>query len=240
MTPQRCAAFFDFDGTLIRGDSQAMELTWRLRHHRHPALFVLRLIPTIIIGLLVEWGMVSQRTHNRTYLRTYRGSKEIDLLKHGEELFQRKIHRAFIPQVMEIMAARRRAGDAIVIVSATPYHIMAAVATYLKPDFLICTRLETDPLGRCTGRSLGPICIGAEKAKRIRDLAACHHLDLAAARAYSDHHVDLPMLTSVGKPHVVNPSKRLGNMASKHGWPIHHFIFFILTGQFFIDNIFLL
>lgn len=222
--PQRCAALFDFDGTLIRGDSQAMEVTWRLRNQRHPALLALRLIPTMIFSLLAGLRLVSQRTYNQIYLRTYRGSREIDLLKQGEDLFQRKIHRAFIPQVLEIMAARRRAGDAIVIVSATPHHIMAPVATYLKPDFLICTRLETDPLGRCTGRSLGPICIGAEKAKRIRDLAACHHLDLAAAHAYSDHHVDLPMLTSVGQPQVVNPSKRLKNMANKHGWPIHHLI----------------
>jgi HAD superfamily hydrolase (TIGR01490 family) len=221
VTPQRRAAFFDFDGTLIRGDSQAMEATWRLGHERHWALFALRLIPTIILGLLTKLGFVSLRAHNQAYLRTYRGSKEIDLVKQGEALFQRKIRRAFIPQLLDIMTAHRRAGDAIVIVSATPHHILAPVATHLKPDYLICTRLETDPLGRCTGRPLGPICIGVEKAKRIRDLAVCHHLDLADGHAYSDHHVDLPMLTSIGQPQVVNPSKRLANTARKRGWPIH-------------------
>lgn len=237
MTPQRRTAFFDFDGTLIRGDSQAVEVTWRLRHQRRPTLLALRLIPTMIVGLLAGSGLVSQRAHNQAYLRTYRGSKAFDLAKQGEELFRRKIRCAFMPQALDIMAAHRRAGDAVVIVSAAPHHILAPVATYLKPDFLICTRLETDPLGRCTGRSQGAICIGAEKAKRIRDLAACHHLDLAAAHAYSDHHADLPMLTSVGRPQVVNPSKRLENTARKHGWPIHFFIF-VLTGQFFIDKIF--
>jgi HAD superfamily hydrolase (TIGR01490 family) len=202
-----------------------MEMIWRLRHQRHPALFGLRLISTIIIGLLVELGMASQRTHNRTCLRTYRGSREIDLLKQGEELFQRKVRRAFIPQALEIMAAHRRAGDVIAIVSAAPYHILAPVATYLAPDFLICTQLETDSNGRCTGRPLGAICIGAEKVKRIRDLADRHHLDLATAHAYSDHYADFPMLTSVGQPHVVNPAKRMKNTARKHGWPIHHLIF---------------
>jgi HAD superfamily hydrolase (TIGR01490 family) len=200
-----------------------MEATWRLRHQRHPALFTLRLMPTVLLGLLAGLGLASQRAHNQAYLGTYRGSKEIDLIKQGEALFQRKICRAFIPQVLEIMAAHRRAGDAIVIASATPHHILVPVAIYLKPDYLICTRLETEPLGYCTGRSLGPICMGVEKAKRIRDLAAWYHLDLAAGYAYSDHHVDLPMLTSIGQPQVVNPSKRLENTARKHGWPIHHF-----------------
>lgn len=222
-TPQRCAAFFDFDGTLIRGDSQAMEATWRLRHLRYPALFVLRLIPTLILGLLARLGLVSQHAQNQAYLRTYRGSKKIDLAKLGEELFERKIRRVFLPQALDIMAAHRRAGDVIAIVSAAPLHILGPVATYLRPDVLIGTRLETDPCGRCTGRPLDAICIGGEKALRIRDLAACHYLDLTASHAYSDHHADVPMLTSVGHPQVVNPSKPLGNTARKHGWPIHRF-----------------
>jgi HAD superfamily hydrolase (TIGR01490 family) len=154
-------------------------------------------------------------------LRTYRGNSEIDLIKQAEALFQMKIRRAFLPRLLDLMAAHRRAGDAIVIASATPYHILVPVVNYLKPDFLICTQLETDAGGCCTGRSLGAICIGVQKAKRIRDLAACHHLDLAAGHAYSDHHVDLPMLTAVGHPQVVNPSKRLEGTAHKHGWPIH-------------------
>jgi HAD superfamily hydrolase (TIGR01490 family) len=224
VTAQRPAAFFDFDGTLIRADSQAMEVFQRFRHERHPAVFALRLIPTVVIGVLAGLGLVSQRVHNQAYLRTYLGSKAVDLMKIGEDLFEKKIRRAFIPQALDIMAAHRRAGDAIVIVSAAPHHILTPVQKYLKPDFLICTRLKTDTYGCCTGRPQGAICIGAEKTKRIRDLAASHRLDLAAAHAYSDHHVDLPMLTTVGHPHVVNPARRLEKTARKHGWPIHQFM----------------
>jgi HAD superfamily hydrolase (TIGR01490 family) len=221
VAPRRRAAFFDFDGTLIRGDSQTMEAIRRLRQPRHRALSALRLIPTTAIGLMAAVGVVSQRMQCHAYIKTYRGSKQTDLIEQGEALFESNIRRAFIPHALEIVAAHRRTGDAIVIVSATPQHILAPVAKYLKPDSLICTRLEADGLGRCTGRSLGAICIGIEKATRIRELAACHRLDLAAAHAYCDHPADLPMLTSVGHPHVVNPSKRLAKIARRHGWPIH-------------------
>lgn len=223
VTSRRGAAFFDFDGTLIRSDSQVMEAAWRLRYQSHPALFLIRLFPSMIIGLLAGLGLASQRANNLAYLRTYRGCKEVDLAKLGQDLFLRQIRSAFIPQSLDIMAAHRRAGDIIVIVSATPHHILAPVATYLETDRLICTQLETDPFGRCTGRPRDAICIGAEKAKQIRNLAACHRLDLSAVHAYSDHHADVPMLTGVGRPHVVNPSKRLENTARKRGWPIHHF-----------------
>ncbi len=223
MTPRRGAAFFDFDGTLIRSDSQAMEATWRLRHHRHPALFLTRLLPSMIMGLLAGLGLASQRAYNLAYLRTYRGCHESDLVKQGEGLFRKKIRRAFIPRTLDILAAHRRTGDSIVIITAAPHHILAPVAVYLEPDFLICTQLEVDSLGRCTGRPRDAICIGDEKAKQIRHLAVRHRLDLAAAHAYSDHHADVPMLTSVGRPHVVNPTKRLENTARKQGWPIHHY-----------------
>lgn len=224
MTPRRSVAFFDFDGTLIWGESQAMEAHRRFHHERHPTELALRLIPTMVIGLLSGLGVVSQRVYNQAYLKTYRGSKEADLMKQGESLFEKKIRRTFIPHALDYIAAHRMAGDAIVIVSAAPYHILAPVEKYLKPDFLICTRLETDTLGRCTGRSQGAICIGAEKAKRIRELAARHRLDLATAYAYSDHHADLPMLIAVGHPQVVNPTKRLENLARRHGWTIHQFM----------------
>lgn len=223
MTLSRRAAFFDFDGTLIQGDSQAMEASLRLRQERHPAVLALRLVPAMAIGVLAGWGLVSQRWHNQAYTGTYRGSHEADLVKRGKELFEEKIRPAFLPRALDLMAAHRKGGDAIVIVSATPHHLLAPVAADLKPDFLICTRLETDPLGCCTGRPLGAICIGAEKARRIRNLAARHHLDLASAHAYSDHHVDLPMLTGVGHPHAVNPARRLETIARRHGWPVHHF-----------------
>jgi HAD superfamily hydrolase (TIGR01490 family) len=223
MKSGRRAAFFDFDGTLIRGDSQAMEAIRRLRREGHAARFALRLIPTLVTGVLAGLDLISQRAHNQAYLRTYRGYLAIDLAKQGEDLFQGVIQQAFMPQALEILAVHRRAGDTIVIVSATPHHILAPVALHLKPDLLICTRLETDRLGRCTGRPQGAICIGLEKARQIRTLADRHHIDLTAAHAYSDHHADLPMLTSVGHPHAVNPTKRLADKARQHGWPIHYF-----------------
>jgi HAD superfamily hydrolase (TIGR01490 family) len=223
VTARHPAAFFDFDGTLIRGDSQAMEATRRLRHEPNAAVLALRLIPTMVSGVLAGLDLVSQRTHNQAYLSTYRGRKEIDLIEQAEALFASKIRPAFILPVLEIMAMHRQAGDVIAIVSATPRHLLAPVENHLKPDLLICTRLESDALGRCTGRPLGGICTGPEKAKRIRDLAARQRLDLAASHAYTDDPVDLPMLTRVGHPHVVNPSKRLEKMARKQGWQIHRF-----------------
>src|SRR5262249_38770006 len=58
------------------------------------------------------------------------------------------------------------------------------------------------------------------KAEAMTALAAEHGFDLQASYAYSDSASDLPMLSIVGHPVVVNPDAELTRMAREHGWQI--------------------
>ena len=55
----------------------------------------------------------------------------------------------------------------------------------------------------------------------MRTFAETHAIDLAASHAYGDSIADLPMLETVGHPHVVNPDKALAAVARRRRWPIH-------------------
>jgi len=46
------------------------------------------------------------------------------------------------------------------------------------------------------------------------------NIDLASSYAYGNHQADLPLLESVGYPHVVEPTKPLKNVAMKKNWPV--------------------
>jgi phosphoserine phosphatase len=77
--------------------------------------------------------------------------------------------------------------------------------------------------GVYTGRLRGELLHGAAKADAVRALALAEGLDLARCSAYSDSSNDLPMLSLVGHPTVINPDRRLRRHAAEQGWPMRDF-----------------
>lgn len=223
MTLETHAAFFDFDGTLIAGDSQTLEMIHILKNGPPSWMFYIRALLPLATAVLYHSGLVSQRIHNIAYLKTYRHVHEREVVRRSQRLFEKEIRKIFIPQSMELMEHHAREGAVIVVVSATTCQILEPVRQFIRPDFTACTALETDKDGRCTGRSLGRICIGTEKARQVRELAEMHHIDLSKSYAYSDHHADIPLLETVGFPAVVNPTARLLRIANQRGWVVHQF-----------------
>src|SRR5205823_895534 len=66
------------------------------------------------------------------------------------------------------VAWHQREGHEIVIVSASLDVYLNEVARLLDVEHALCTSLERDEGGLCTGRMLGGNCRGPEKAKRLR------------------------------------------------------------------------
>ena len=64
---------------------------------------------------------------------------------------------------------------------------------------------------------------GKQKAVAVSELAERRDLDLEHCFAYSDSNNDIPLLTQVGNPVVINPDSGLRNHAQTMGWPIHDF-----------------
>ncbi len=217
----RYAAFFDFDGTLIRGDSQEIEMRYMLGTGRRPYPDPFVILKTIITGILSHFNLCSQLYFNSTYNQIYNGMSEHDAADIGKKIFELKIKDLFNSEALAMLEKHRKDGAVIVIVSATPGHILEPVRSFIKPDFVICTVLETDRQKKYTGHSVGGICIEEEKVRRIRDLSEKQNIDLLSSFAYSDHHADIPLLEAVGYPSVVNPTGRLKRYALKRKWPVY-------------------
>ena len=89
-------------------------------------------------------------------------------------------------------------------------------------EYVLANKLEYLN-GYATGRLQGELIAGATKATWIRRFTTEHKFDLESCFAYSDSMSDYPMLAVVGKPSVVNPDKRLKNIARQFDWPILKF-----------------
>jgi HAD superfamily hydrolase (TIGR01490 family) len=116
----------------------------------------------------------------------------------------------------------RRAGDRLVLTTATNRFLTEPIAARLGIADLIATELELDASGAFSGRMAGIVNMREGKVARLAAWLASEGIErsaLAAATFYSDSINDLPLLCEVGTPVVVDPDPRLAEEARRRGWP---------------------
>ena len=152
----RTVAAFDFDGTLTRRDT---------------------LLP--FLASMVGWPRVAQALGPQalTLARDRDAAKErllVRLLNGVPDADVRAAGAAFAttvriaPEMQSRLAWHRREGHEVVIVSASLDAYLVAVAMRLGVDHVLCTSVEVDAAGNCTGRLLEGNCRGPAKATRLR------------------------------------------------------------------------
>lgn len=124
------------------------------------------------------------------------------------------------PGARLVLDRHLRAGDFVVVLSASPQELVEAVVAGLGAHRAVGTRAEVAD-GTFTGRLEGPFCYGAAKIERL--FADVGRVELDDAYAYADSASDLPLLMSCGHPVAVNPDRRLRETALAHDWPILRF-----------------
>ncbi len=125
------------------------------------------------------------------------------------------------PFAPERLAAFRAEGHRLVLATTTPFDMIAPFAEAFGFDDLIATSYETKD-GRYTGRLYEGFVWGTGKLRAVRAWADEQRMDLADCHACSDSIFDVPLLSSVGWPHAVNPDPSLTVVATVRRWPVEH------------------
>ena len=125
------------------------------------------------------------------------------------------------PHMLERAYAHQDEGLLVYIVTAASQEMADLLAHVLAFDGGLGSRSEIVE-GRYTGRAAGPFNYREGKVLSMRALAEAERIDLGASYAYSDSESDLPMLSAVGHPVVVNPDAELRRIATDEGWEIVH------------------
>ncbi len=190
-------AAFDFDGTLIAGDSLYRFLRKTLAG------------PAIAAGLVRGVGAARMdRRLDRGGLKErilgacYRGWSEHQLRRAGEQ-FAAELLASDAPREDVFATFDRHVADGhrVVIVSASIDCYLDPIADALGVE-VACTRLHFDD-GRFTGRFDGPNCRGDEKVLRLQALG----VDGRHLTAYGDSSGDDAMLRFAATPHRVGPRR---------------------------------
>lgn len=217
------AAFFDVDNTLIRGASI---------YHFARGLAARNLFsPTDVARMTVRH--LSFRVHGtedlsqvdaarQAALAFVGGRRVADMVQLGEEIYHETIASRIWEGTRELTERHLAAGEQVWLVTATPIELAEILARELGLTGALGTVAEIED-GVYTGRLVGGLLHKEAKATAIRALAEREGLDLTRCTAYSDSANDLPMLSLVGHPNVVNPDRRLRAEAERRGWPVHEF-----------------
>ena len=197
-------ALFDYDGTLISGDSIAHLLRFSVKKKAVPFFSVL---PGAIAGLLFTVHLMDERTSKEralAFLNRLSAEKQEQLL--SAFVTEDLLPRSFQDGLNRIRQLKEE-GTEVWLVSASTSNYMEKVSRQLGIDHLICT--EADSLGHIKVN-----CKGEEKVLRIK-AALSGHPDAVIREAYADSPSDLPMLQLAEKPIAVNPKRALRKAAPR-------------------------
>ncbi|WP_020109516.1 HAD family phosphatase [Nocardia sp. 348MFTsu5.1] len=131
------------------------------------------------------------------------------------------VHPLVFAEAADLIAGHKARGHDVVIVSASGAEIVEPIGEMLGADYSMASRMKV-----VDGKYAGVMdfyCYGEEKVVAMNDIAGSVGYDLSQCFAYSDSITDLPMLSAVGHPTVINPDRNLRREAGERGWPMLSF-----------------
>jgi putative phosphoserine phosphatase/1-acylglycerol-3-phosphate O-acyltransferase len=209
-------AFFDYDGTVIRGYSASAFYAHRLFGGQ---IGLGELARTLWLGVRGVETPADYLALLALSLEAWAGKPQEELVALGERLFKEGIAGQLHGEVWELVQAHHARGHTVVLASsATPFQV-EPMGRALDAQHVLCTQLEVED-GNLTGRVAGRALWGEGKSAAVVELANAHGLDLAESFAYSNGSEDVPLLDAVGHAVAVEPDGLLLREASEREWPV--------------------
>ncbi len=212
--------FFDVDNVLVKGQTQKILLKFFLKRKKiHFSFF----IEVYFWFLLYKLNLVRDTVKMRK--KSFALFANWDILetdKLFDEFFGQEIKPRISSQSIKIIQGHIKQGYEVVLASASLFEIVDKLNRFLSLNYAISTKLESKN-NKYTGKILGSIPYGEDKAREAKKLLTDEKLSLDDSYAYTDHYSDLPLLELVKNPIAVNPDRKLRAIAKKKRWVIYDF-----------------
>ncbi|MEO6364292.1 MAG: HAD family phosphatase [Caldimonas sp.] len=216
-------ALFDLDGTLLSGDTDTLWCEFLIGEGvLDRAAFS---AANREVAERYAAGAISPGEFCAFYAATLSGRTA----SQWQPLRNRFVESWIVPRIpaaaRELVGQHRRAGDRLVLTTATNRFLAEPIAHEFGIGELVATELaRADDV--FTGRTAGVLNMRQGKVDRLRDGLAreAGPAGWAEATFYSDSINDLPLLAAVGRPVAVDPDAKLAGEAQRRGWPVLHLV----------------
>jgi HAD superfamily hydrolase (TIGR01490 family) len=206
------ASYFDVDGTLVSTNLVHPTVFYMMRQPT-PMHSLAKLGKALVRSpLLALAALQDRRLFNEMLFQSYEGTSEDRLLTLAEEAFRTVIKPNLFPGARDLVKACADRGHQVVIVSGALDFLMQLLADHLGAHGVIANKLEIKDRF-ATGKLMRPVVAGPEKAALVREHAKANGHDLEDCLLLGQL-LDVPMLSIVGHPAVVNPDRKLRLLAA--------------------------
>ncbi len=216
------ASYFDVDGTLVHSNLMHTAIYY-MANHINPIQSARALGALSLRGPKLLWAELrDRRSFNELLFEIFSDMSEDRILALADDTYAWCMKQHIYPGARELIARSKAQGQSVILVSGALDFLLERLAKDLGADHWVGNRLEFHQ-HRATGKLLRPVVAGPSKSRLICDHAREHGHELSECFAYSDSYSDVPMLSVVGRPAVVNPDSKLRRLARAYEWPILEF-----------------
>ncbi len=213
-------AVFDFDGTVISGQSGLLFSAYLLRRHLSS---VPRTLKLMWWGVRYKLHLPQRQEEARELVVGALTQYSIEFANAVMHDFHREvIEGMYRPQALEEVRRRQAEGCCVLLVSATFEPIAELAAKKLGVDVFLATKMQVGADGHYTSKVDGPVIEGAQKLVSATEWCNQHYGEgnWELAYAYGDHYSDATLLSAAQTPCAVCPGPTLTRLANKRGWTI--------------------
>ena len=213
-------AVFDFDGTLISGQSGFLLFRYLLSRGFLTATQASRL----------SWWGIRYATHlpkrqeepREIIFSALAGRTPEEVGRIMDDFYETVLKERYRALGKAEVERRRREGCVTLLVSATFADIAQRAARDMHFDGVVATDMRRDESGLYTGEVEGEVVAGPQKRVGVERWADEHIGEgkWTIAYAYGDHYTDLALLGKAEKPFAVSPGRTLRRAARRLDWPI--------------------
>ena len=212
------AAFFDIDGTLIKGQI-LMDFPFHLMKRNFFSKLSYFKILTIIAKY--ELGLITYRKAGTIildiYSRALKNRKEKEIIECSKTFAKEHIKKAYSYSFVLLNYLKKK--YMLVAVSASPTDPLNALTDYFSFNKVFATEREIKNK-ICTGKIKVDMLKKNAKKNILLSFSKKNKIDLKNSFAFGDSSTDAEFLYTVGFPVALNPNRKLRKIALKNNWPI--------------------
>lgn len=209
-------AAFDLDKTIISVNSARLIVQASRRIGLMRKRDYLR---AILFSIIYKFDLRDANKIVADMTKWLKGIKEDEIIRLMDKHVIGDVLELIRPEIVKRMEQHRKENARLVMLSSAMPYICGPIAKHMKMDDVVSSNLEVID-GKLTGKSLGKLNFGKQKAVTMKQFCEENNYSLAESYYYGDAFTDRFVLDAVGHAVCVRPEIKLRNMARRKGWEI--------------------